>query len=65
MAEAPKPFEVHPSGAYVHGSRADLRKGDLLRPGFGSNFERQEAAASASRGSTVSTRTMWSRNSAM
>jgi rifampin ADP-ribosylating transferase len=39
MAEAPKPFEVHPSGAFLHGTKADLRVGDLLRPGFGSNFE--------------------------
>lgn len=39
MAEAPKPFEVHPSGAYLHGTKAALRVGDLLRPGFGSNFE--------------------------
>ena len=39
MAEAPVPFEVYPSGAYLHGTKADLRPGDLLQPGFGSNFE--------------------------
>lgn len=39
MAEQPVPFEVHPSGAYLHGTKADLRVGDLLRPGFASNFE--------------------------
>jgi rifampin ADP-ribosylating transferase len=39
MAEAPRPFEAHPSGAYLHGTKADLSVGDLLRPGFGSNFE--------------------------
>src|SRR6195952_6034975 len=39
MADAPKPFEVHPSGAYLHGTKADLQVGELLRPGYGSNFE--------------------------
>lgn len=38
-AAAPTPFEVHPSGAFLHGTRADLAVGDLLRTGFGSNFE--------------------------
>jgi rifampin ADP-ribosylating transferase len=35
----PKPFEVHPSGAYLHGTRADLSVGDLLLPGRPSNYE--------------------------
>ena len=39
MAEAPEPFEVHASGAYLHGTKADLHPGDLLEPGHGSNFE--------------------------
>src|SRR6195952_4991446 len=39
MADAPKPFEVHPSGAYLHGTKADLQAGELLRPGHASNFE--------------------------
>lgn len=39
MTEPPRPFEVHPSGAYLHGTKADVRIGDLLRPGFASNFE--------------------------
>src|ERR1700712_3983943 len=39
MADAPTPFEVHPSGAYLHGTKADLQVGELLRPGYGSNFE--------------------------
>jgi rifampin ADP-ribosylating transferase len=34
----PTPFEVHESGAYLHGTRADLAVGDLLVPGHGSNF---------------------------
>ena len=34
----PTPFEIHESGAYLHGTRADLAVGDLLAPGRGSNF---------------------------
>jgi rifampin ADP-ribosylating transferase len=34
-----KPFEVHPSGALLHGTRADLAPGDLLLPGHRSNYE--------------------------
>lgn len=33
------PFEVHESGAYLHGTKADLSVGDLLVPGRTSNFE--------------------------
>jgi rifampin ADP-ribosylating transferase len=33
----PTPFEVHESGAWLHGARADLRAGDLLVPGRQSN----------------------------
>ena len=39
MAVGPVPFEEHPSGAFLHGTRADLRVGDLLVPGRESNFE--------------------------
>lgn len=35
----PKPFEVHESGAYLHGTKAELQIGDLLTPGRESNFE--------------------------
>lgn len=35
----PKPFEVHESGALLHGTKADLAVGDLLVPGRLSNFE--------------------------
>jgi len=38
MATPPKPFEVHESGALFHGTKADLRVGDLLEPGRRSNF---------------------------
>ncbi|WP_299568895.1 NAD(+)--rifampin ADP-ribosyltransferase [uncultured Williamsia sp.] len=34
----PTPFEPHESGAFLHGTRADLNVGDLLIPGHGSNF---------------------------
>ncbi len=35
----PKPFEVHESGALLHGTKAALAIGDLLVPGYESNFE--------------------------
>jgi len=35
----PKPFELHESGAYLHGTKADLSVGDLLVPGRQSNYE--------------------------
>ncbi|NMO93554.1 NAD(+)--rifampin ADP-ribosyltransferase [Actinomycetospora sp. TBRC 11914] len=35
----PTPFEVHESGSLLHGTKADLRVGDLLVPGRLSNFE--------------------------
>jgi rifampin ADP-ribosylating transferase len=34
----PKPFEVHESGTYLHGTKADLAVGDLLVPGRQSNY---------------------------
>ncbi len=34
----PTPFEVHESGALLHGTKADLAVGDLLMPGRESNF---------------------------
>ncbi len=39
MSAQPTPFEVHESGAYLHGMKADLRVGDLLVAGHASNFE--------------------------
>jgi rifampin ADP-ribosylating transferase len=35
----PRPFEVHESGAFLHGTKADLAIGDLLVPGRESNHE--------------------------
>ena len=39
MTDGPTPFEVHGSGALLHGTKADLAVGDLLVPGRLSNFE--------------------------
>lgn len=38
MANEPVPFEVYESGAFLHGTKADLRPGDLLKPGTRSNY---------------------------
>ena len=38
MTSRPTPFEVHESGALLHGTKADLKVGDLLVPGRSSNF---------------------------
>ena len=38
MTDGPTPFEVHPSGAYFHGTKADLAVGELLEPGRTSNY---------------------------
>src|ERR1044071_5651483 len=35
----PVPFEVYEAGVYLHGTKADLRAGDLLVAGRESNFE--------------------------
>jgi rifampin ADP-ribosylating transferase len=35
----PTPFEVHESGVFLHGTKADLKIGDLLVPGRASNFQ--------------------------
>ncbi len=34
------PFEVYQPGVYLHGTKAELAIGELLRPGRESNFER-------------------------
>src|SRR5690625_7503828 len=40
MARPPVPFEAHHSGAYLHGTKADLVPGTVLEPGQKSNFEK-------------------------
>lgn len=39
MASELNPFEPHASGAYLHGTKAGLSVGDLLVPGYASNYE--------------------------
>ncbi len=39
MAYPPKPFELHESGAFLHGTKADLAVGELLVPGRQSNYD--------------------------
>lgn len=39
VTTTPKPFEVHESGAFLHGTKAQLSIGDLLVPGHRSNYE--------------------------
>jgi hypothetical protein len=44
MDDEPKPFDGPDSGPFFHGTKADLRTGDLLDPGYSSNFgERRKA----------------------
>ena len=38
MPATPKPFELHESGALLHGTKADLAIGDLLVPGRRANY---------------------------
>jgi rifampin ADP-ribosylating transferase len=38
MPTEPTPFQVHESGALLHGTKADLKVGDLLEPGRQSNY---------------------------
>ena len=38
MTAGPTPFKVHQPGTLLHGTKADLAVGDLLRPGHLSNF---------------------------
>ncbi len=44
VSSVPKPFEVHQSGALLHGTKADLSVGDLLVPGRRSNYGRGRLA---------------------
>jgi rifampin ADP-ribosylating transferase len=45
MGNEPRPFEVHESGAYFHGTRVDLKVGDLLEPGRRSNYGEARTAS--------------------
>lgn len=39
MIAQPTPFVVFREGTYLHGTKAQLAPGDLLTPGYSSNFE--------------------------
>ena len=39
LVTGPTPFEVYESGTFLHGTKADLAVGDVLSPGYVSNFE--------------------------
>ncbi|MER6349583.1 NAD(+)--rifampin ADP-ribosyltransferase [Streptomyces sp. NPDC001595] len=39
MSDAPVPFQVYEAGTYLHGTKADLVPGDVLTPGYASNYE--------------------------
>src|SRR5579875_339070 len=38
MSTEPRPFEVYEAGRLLHGTKADLKVGDLLAPGRRSNY---------------------------
>ncbi|MBK8460117.1 MAG: NAD(+)--rifampin ADP-ribosyltransferase [Micropruina sp.] len=44
MVDAQKPFEVDDSGPFFHGTKAELLPGDLLGPGYGSNYGERRTA---------------------
>jgi rifampin ADP-ribosylating transferase len=44
VTSTPRPFEVHESGALLHGTKADLSVGDLLVPGRRSNYGQERVA---------------------
>ncbi len=39
LTTGPTPFEVYEPGTLLHGTKADLAIGDVLTPGYASNFE--------------------------
>lgn len=39
MTTQPTPFAVYQEGTYLHGTKAQLVPGELLTPGYASNFE--------------------------
>jgi rifampin ADP-ribosylating transferase len=38
MTDLPIPFQIYQSGVLLHGTKADLVAGDLLVPGYSSNY---------------------------
>jgi hypothetical protein len=44
MENDPTPSEVHDTGPFYHGTKADLKAGDVLEPGRGSNYGERRTA---------------------
>ena len=44
MENEPKPLQPRDSGPFFHGTKADLLPGDLLQPGYSSNFGERRTA---------------------
>ena len=44
IADTPPQFQLHESGAYFHGTKADLRVGDRIECGYSSNFGARQKA---------------------
>lgn len=44
MEKEPMPPEPKDSGPFFHGTKADLQPGDLLKPGYSSNFGERRSA---------------------
>ena len=53
----PEPFKVwlneRGEEGFLHGAKADLRPGDLIEPGFNSNYGKREAAAFVYKSATL------------
>lgn len=44
MENGPTPFGAHDSGPFFHGTKTDLKVGDLLEPGYSSNYGERRTA---------------------
>jgi Rifampin ADP-ribosyl transferase len=44
MENEPIPFGAHDSGPFFHGTKTDLKVGDLLEPGYSSNYGERRTA---------------------
>lgn len=44
MENEPTPFGAQDSGPFYHGTKADLKVGDLLEPGYSSNYGERRTA---------------------
>ncbi len=44
MTNAPMPSEAKDTGPFFHGTKADLQPGELLEPGYSSNYDERRTA---------------------